>query len=622
LIGETKIIDKVIVIGLDGLEPTIVESLLALGELPNLARLRERGGYARVATTTPAQTPVAWSTFATGTNPGGHGIFDFLRRDPQTYRPDIALNRYVRKNAFLPPKAENLRQGTPVWRILADAGVPSTIVRCPCTYPPEPMRGRLLSGMGVPDLRGGFGTGTYYTTDASTVAGEGESIVRIEADSNGAISSHLIGPRNPKTGEDVRLGFTLRPDRVGRRLELRLEGSSAAVELKEGRWSDWLRVAFKVGLLQSIRGIVRFYVARVGPETALYASPINFDPTSPLFPISAPATYADELAESLGLFHTTGMVEDHAGLNNDRFDEWAFLDQCETAWREREAMLRFELERFERGLLYCLFDTPDRVQHMFWRFREPDHPSNHGRPVPHELSRVIEGQYRRGDSIVGEVLARADDRTLVIVLSDHGFNTFRRGLNLNTWLYDHGLLALKDGKEPGEEAGDLLRGIDWSRTKAYSVGLSGVYLNLQGREGHGIVRPADVDSLKSDIAAALAGLRDQQQGATAVRAVRPREEVYSGPCLGDAPDLLVYCAPAYRLSWGTSMGAVPRGVFEDNTKKWSGDHIIDPMLVPGVLFMNQPFAGEAARLEDMAPTILAALGLPRGPAMEGVSLAR
>jgi predicted AlkP superfamily phosphohydrolase/phosphomutase len=606
---------------LDGLEPAIVERMLATGELPNLARLRALGGYARVATTTPAQTPVAWSTFATGINPGGHGIFDFLRRDPQTYRPDIALNRYVRRNAFLPPKAENLRHGTPIWRILTGAGIPSTVIRCPCTYPPDTLRGRLISGMGVPDLRGGFGTGTFYTTAADAVAGESESVVRLTTDGTDPLSTHLIGPRNPKTGDDYHLGLSIARKSDPARLQIQVEGSDA-VEAQQGHWTDWIRVSFKVGLLQSIRGILRFHATCAESEIALYASPINFDPSAPLFPISSPDTYADELAEALGPFHTTGMVEDHAGLSNGRFDEAAFLDQCETAWREREAMLRFELDRFDRGLLYCLFDTPDRVQHMFWRFTEPDHPANKGKPFRTEFVRVIEDQYRRGDAIVGEILDRTDHQTLVIALSDHGFNTFRRGINVNTWLYEQGLLRLRQDVDPGEEAGDLLRGVDWSRTKAYAIGLSGIYLNLRGREGQGTVEPDAATAIRSEIARGLAGLRDSETGTVAVRSVVPREQVYSGACIGDAPDLLVHCSSGYRLSWGTSMGSVPRWVFEDNTKKWAGDHIIDPQLVPGVLFMNRPFAGEAAGLIDMAPTILGALGVPKGPAMEGHSILR
>lgn len=612
---------KTIVIGLDGLEPRIVESMLEAGQLPNLEALKSRGGFSRVATTSPAQTPVAWSTFATGVNPGGHGIFDFIRRDPRTYLPDFALNRYETRGSFLPPKAVNLRRGKPVWEVLTEAGLGSTIVRCPCTYPPDPLRGRMLSGMGVPDLRGGLGTATYYTSSDEVKPGESENIVRLPPGLDHPIETYLIGPRNPKGGGDLRFDVTLQPDRDGHRVLLRSAGAPKELEIREGQWSDWVRVKFKLGMLQSVRGLVRFHLVQLEPTLALYASPINFDVETPLFPISHPADYAASLAEDIGgLYHTTGMVEDHAGLNNERFGEDAFLDQCDTAWREREAMLLRELDRFDEGLLYCLFDTPDRVQHLFWRYLEPDHPANQGQAPSPAYANVIADQYRRGDAIVGQALEAADDDTLVIVLSDHGFGSFRRGVNLNTLLHDQGLLTLRDGLKPGEEAGDFLKSVDWSRTKAYALGLSGIYLNLEGRESQGIVKPDDVAGLKSSIAEVLSGLVDSATNEVAIRSVRPRESVYSGPFVEEAPDLLVNFSRGYRISWGSSLGGVGEGHFEDNTKKWSGDHIVDPALVPGVLFLNRPFQEKAAALLDLAPTILDALGVPKGAAMEGKSL--
>ncbi len=611
---------KVIVIGLDGLEPKIVETMLAAGELPHLDGLRARGGFSRVATTTPAQTPVAWSTFATGTNPGGHGIFDFIRRDPQTYLPDFALNRYEARGAFLPPKAVNLRRGTPVWDLLTTSGIGSTVLRCPCTYPPDKIQGTMLSGMGVPDLRGGLGTPTFYTEAADATPRESESLVIIRADVDGTIATHLIGPRQPRDRSDLRFDITVHPDPILKKVVIRSSGSPRELEIKEGHWSDWLHVKFKLSMLQSIRGMVRFHLIRLEPTLELYASPLNFEPEAPLFPISHPPEYAGELAARIGAFHTTGMVEDHTGINNERIGEEAFLDQCDQAWREREAMMLHELQRFDEGLFYCLFDTPDRVQHLFWRYREPDHPANRGATAPAEMTRVIEDHYRKGDKVVGKALEFADDETLVIVLSDHGFGSFQRGVNVNTLLFDLGLLALRDGARPGPECRDLLRDVDWSKTKAYALGLGGIYLNLEGREREGTVKPDEAEPLKATIAQRMRGLMDPARGTVAIRQLRTREAAYSGPFVDEAPDLLVDFAPGYRVSWGTSLGGAPDGQFEDNTKKWSGDHMIDPLLVPGVLFMNQPFRREKADLRDLSPTILDALGVPKGPAMEGSSL--
>jgi predicted AlkP superfamily phosphohydrolase/phosphomutase len=603
--------------------------MLDRGELPNLSKLRSLGGYSTVGTTFPAQTPVAWSTFATGTNPGGHGIFDFIRRDPQTYLPDLALNRYEQKSAFLPPKAVNLRRGTTVWNLLNAAGVPSVVLRCPCTYPPDTAVSRMLSGMGVPDLRGGLGTATFYTSAKGEIPGESENLVELGAESRGAIRTYVIGPRNPKaaagSSPDLQAEIRLEIDRAKRAIVVHSDGEPRALAVREGQWSDWLRIKFKSGLLQSVSGMLRFHLVRLEPGIELYASPLNFDPAAPMFPISAPWEYATELTRRVGTFHTTGMVEDHNGLSNGRFGESAYLDQCETAVRERRAMMLYELDRLDAGLLFCLFDTPDRIQHMFWRFREPDHPANRsteaaGATGTLVMARVIEDHYRRCDEIVGEVMARVGDNTLLIVLSDHGFNSFQRGVHLNGWLYDHGFLKLRDGVSRGDEAGDLLRNVDWTRTSAYALGLGSMYLNVRGRERDGVVAPEDAARVGAEIKRGLTGFVDPDRGKVAIRGVVSRDDVYSGPYAAESPDLVVNFSPGYRVSWQTALGGVPEGLCEDNLKKWSGDHIVDPSLVPGVLFMNCAFDGTAARLLDLAPTILAALGVPKGPAMEGKSL--
>ncbi len=626
------LVKKVIVIGLDGLEPKIVEPMLDRGELPNLAKLRAQGGYSRVGTTFPAQTPVAWSTFATGTNPGGHGIFDFIRRDPQTYLPDLALNRYEQTSAFLPPKAVNLRRGITVWNLLNAAGIPAVVLRCPCTYPPDSVKGRMLSGMGVPDLRGGLGTSTFYTSAPGATAGESENVVEVVAGAGGTIRTHIIGPRNPKgsgTTASLTAEISLEIDATRRQVIVHSSGQPKALEVREGEWSDWLRIKFKIGMLQSVSGMLRFHLVRLEPVLELYASPLNFDPVTPMFPISSPWEYSTELSRKVGTFYTTGMVEDHTGLSNGRFGEAAFLDQCHQVVREREAMMLYELDRLEEGLFFCLFDTPDRIQHMFWRFREPGHPANaanettdtaHSAADWEGMSRVIEDHYRRCDEIVGKVMAAADDRTLLVVLSDHGFNGFQRGVHLNSWLHENGLLKLCDGVSPGEEAGDFLRKVDWSGTSAYALGLGSIYLNLRGRERDGIVAAEDAAHVEATIKQGLAGLIDAGRGGVAIRGVVARDEVYSGAYAAESPDLVVSFAEGYRVSWATALGGVPRGLCEDNVKKWSGDHIIDPALIPGILFMNRPFSGAGARLLDLAPTILAALGVQKGPAMEGESL--
>ena len=608
---------KVIVIGLDGFEPKIAEALLARGELPNLLRLREQGGYSRLKTTTSAQTPVAWSTFSTGTNPGGHGIFDFLTRDPNTYLPIMALSRYEQKNAFVLPKVVNMRRGTPFWDLLSARDIESTIIRIPCAYPPDKVKGRMLSGVGVPDLRGGFGTATFYTTRAGISFEQSEKVVTVSAQ-DGKVATHIIGPRDPKTKSDHKFDINIQIDKSENKIVITSQGQPDKIEVRLGKWSKWLKVKFKVGLMQTVSGIIRFNLRQLEPEFELYASPVNFETAEPLFPISSPQEYAHELAMKIGRYYTAGMAEDHDGLNNERFDESAYLDQCRIVMRERRRMMEYELGRFESGYFFCLFDTPDRLAHMFWRFTEPDHPANHGENVS-EYAKAIEEHYRECDEIVGEAMKHIDDDTLFITLSDHGMNSFQRGLNLNTWFHENGYLALKAGSKPGE-GGDFFQNVDWDKTKAFAMGLGCIFLNMQGREANGIVKAEEVESVIDGIVSRLTGLVDEARNAVAVRSVARREQVYSGPYLSEAPDLLVNFSEGYRVSWDTPLGGVPQGLFADNTKRWGGDHVIDPALVPGVLFMNKKFNAQSPDLVDLAPTILSALGVQKGAEMEGSDL--
>lgn len=610
---------KVIVIGLDGLEPVIVERLLQRNELPHLARIRQVGSYTRLQTTYPAQTPVAWSSFATGTNPGGHGVFDFICRDPQTYQPDLALSRFEKpKNMFSLPRVVNRRGGVPVWQRLSEGGVPSVVLRCPCTFPAENLRGKMLSGIGVPDLRGGQGTGTFYTQDRAVQAKEHENIVHL--DPGVELLAHVIGPRNTRTAPaaDLQAELRVKADVPARKLTLSL--GAANVEVPEGGWSGWLRVKFKLSMMQSVTGLVRFYCRQIAPVIEFYASPVNFDPAAPLFPISFPAGYGKTLADEIGLFSTLGMAEDHTGHNNGRFDEKAYAAQCDLVFQERELMMAHELERFQEGFFFVLFDTPDRLQHMLWRFLDEQHPLfDRDRAV--ELGPQVTQMYQRCDRTLGRVLERVDENTLLIVLSDHGFNSFRRGFDTNTWLCQNGLLALRDGRKP-EESGSGFPEVDWSHTYAYAVGLGGIYLNLKGRESGGIVEEnsAEAERVRHAIQQGLADFVDAEKRSPAVRSVLRKEQLYSGPYAAEAPDLLVNFLPGYRVSWPTSLGGFSRQLFEDNTRRWSGDHIIDPDAVPGIFFMNRPASHNHVSMLDLAPTILKHLNVAGYESMEGKPL--
>jgi len=612
---------KVIVIGLDGLEPSIVDAMLSRAELPNLARIRQGGSYRRLRTTYPAQTPVAWSSFATGTNPGGHGIFDFISRDPQNRLPDAALSRFERpKSMFAPPRVVNQRQGVPFWISLTQAGIPSTVLRCPCTFTPDSIKGNMLSGVGVPDLRGSQSKGTFYTQDHAVRADENEQVVHLDAGSD--FSTKVIGPRNTAKApaSDATCDIRVRVEKSARKLIIETGGSPAKIEVSQGRWSEWVRFKFKLSMLQSVTGIARFYVRRLDPHVEFYVSAINFDPAAPLFPISSPPEYAKTVSEKLGLFSTLGMAEDHNGLNNGRFDEGAYLEHCDLVLREREQLMRFELDRHKEGFFFILFDTPDRLQHMMWRFRDTDHPL-HEHDADRDYATQIEQHYQRCDALLGPVLDHVDENTLLMVLSDHGFNSFRRAFDTNTWLHQNGLLALKEGKKPGEDLGEAFNAVDWSRTSAYALGLGGIYLNLKGREQGGIVDPgSEAERVRNAIQSGLSGHPDSSAGRPAIRSVSRREDLYAGPDADRAPDLLVNFHPGYRVAWKTAVGGFANHLIEDNTRKWSGDHIVDPEAVPGMLFSNRACAREHPSIVDLAPTALQYLGVPVPSLMEGKSI--
>ncbi|MBA3915373.1 MAG: alkaline phosphatase family protein [Acidobacteriales bacterium] len=613
---------RVVVIGLDGLEPSIVEAMLGRNELPHLARIRLSGSYTRLRTTYPAQTPVAWSSFATGVNPGGHGIFDFISRDPDTYLPDVALTRFERpKNVFSPPRVVNRRQGIPVWQVLSRAGIPSTILRCPCTFPPDTMEGRMLAGVGVPDIRGSQSKGTFYTQELSVTAKENEQVVRL--DRGQTVATHVIGPRNPKTSppSDARCAIQVQVKPRESKLLFEVPETSTRIEVGQGCWSDWVRFKFKLSMLQSISGIARIYVRQVEPRIEFYLSAVNFDPAAPLFPVSSPGNYAREIADRIGLFSTVGMAEEHNGLENGRLDEAAYLAQCELVMQERENLMRQELVRFQEGMFFILYDTPDRVQHMLWRFRDSAHPGFDADRAP-ELRTKIEEHYQRCDRLLGPVLDSADENTLLIVLSDHGFNTFRRAFDTNTWLHQNGLLTLKDAATPGEHLGEAFANVDWSKTSAYALGLGGIYLNMKGREREGILDPAgaEAERVRNAIENGLASLVDAGSQSPAIRNVSRKEALYSGAYVENSPDLLVNFHPGFRVSWQSAVGGFANSLLEDNMRRWSGDHIMAPDAVPGVLFVNRKIAREQASILDLAPTILQHLGVAVPAEMEGVPL--
>lgn len=409
--------------------------------------------------------------------------------------------------------------------------------------------------------------------------------------------------------EGCLLRFTLNVDSSKKQCCLEIDGQIIALRL--GEYSPWLRLKFRLGSGASARGIVRFLLTAAQPEVWLYATPVEIDPENPALPISHPKHYAVYLAKLMGSFATLGLAEDTWGLNEGAIDEHAFLKQARLIQSEREAMFFNALDHTTRGVVACVFDITDRVQHMFFRQMQAGEGSTDS-----PFGTVIEDLYRDMDDLVGRALKSLDENTAVFVLSDHGFTDFRRGVNLNSWLHQNGYLRLKDGHCGGE----YLEGIDWSQTRAYCFGLAGLYLNVAGREAEGTVQRDQVAALRAELAQQLRGLRDPETGEVAIVNVYDSGTIYRGPYMDAAPDLIPGYAPGYRTAWSAATGQVTGHVFEENDKRWSGDHCVDPHAVPGVLFANRPLSAVDPGIEDLAPTVLNLFGIATPKWMEGRSL--
>ena len=606
-------VKKIVFLGLDGLDPGRTERLMAERKLPNLARLAAEGSYTRLRTTFPALSPVAWSTFATGVSPAKHNIFDFLDRSLKSYLPQLSSARVgkpahvLRLGRLRIPLSrtpvELRRKSQPFWKILGRQGIGCTILRVPITFPPEKFDGRLLSAMCTPDLKGTQGSFSQFTTRVEQATYENGSRYPLRRVVDG-FAGEIEGPQDTFLEGSPTLRIPFRVARRNGAFELHVQGRRCPLD--RGEYTGWQRLRFRTAIGATASGMARFLVTETEPEFSLYMTPLNIDPERPALPISHPPYYAAYLANLLGTYATVGMAEDTWALNEGAIDEDAFLRQAWDIFAEREAMFLNALENTRRGVVACVFDTSDRVQHMFYR--------RLGTADPH--ADTIEEMYRRMDSVVGKAMAFADTGTALFVLSDHGFCAFRRGVNINAWLRDNGYLSLKNG---GGESGSFFEGVDWSRTRAYALGLGGFYLNIKGREALGIVDRREAELLKAEIIRKLAALRDDD-GAAPIRNVYATAALYRGPYLDAAPDFIVGYNEGYRCSWECAVGKVAAQAIEENRKAWSGDHCVDPVLVPGVLFSNRKIDAADPGIEDLAPTALNLFGVELPAWMEGKPL--
>ncbi len=602
-------VPKIIVLGMDAMDPVFLER--HWDALPNLDRLRHSGEFRRLGTSIPPQSPVAWSTFITGMDPGGHGIFDFIHRNPKTLMPfsSMAETEEPKRTLTIGPyviplsqgKVKTFRQGKAFWQMLDEQGIPVTVIRIPNNFPPVECNGRTLSGMGVPDMRGTFGTFSYYSDDPNERERNvsGGRILKIRTEGHHAILN-VEGPVNTLRKDRPMSSVAVEVDRDPAAPAAQFSVGDERIVLREGEWSNWIRAEFPlIPGLTSASGMFRIYAKQIHPHLGIYVSPVNLDPEKPDLPISTPKGYSAELARAIGPFYTQGMAEDTAAFRQGVLTREEYRRQSHMVSREHLSLLDYEVQRFTGGLLFFHFFGIDQDSHVFWGTHEKE---------------LLE-TYKLADEAVGRVMKKAGDATL-IVMSDHGFSNFNRAVHLNTWLWREGFLELDDPENASDE--ELFVHVDWQRTMAYSIGLNSVYLNLEGRERNGIVTKGEESaSILQRLKERLEGFRDPDNGRTVVERVYLTSDVYHGAAAESAPDVIVGWAPGYRSSWQTALGAVPKVLIEDNKDEWAGDHCIAAESVPGSFLCNRKTRLADPRLQDVTVTLLAEFGLPKGKGMSG-----
>jgi predicted AlkP superfamily phosphohydrolase/phosphomutase len=630
---------KVIVIGIDGMDPRLSEKMMAEGILPNFAQLRNLQGYKRLGTSIPPQSPVAWANFINGAGPGSHGIFDFIHRNPQNQvEPFFAAAETVSGQGYMGigdhkiplvwpfhKSSETLlrRQGTPFWDYLDKAKIYSTFYNLPSNYPPSPSEygyHKCLSGMGTPDLLGTYGTYQHFAEDGPVRTkddGGGKRSMVFFENNTSKPALKLIGPPDSflKDPRPATIEFLVHRDLPSRSAVIEIQKHK--ILLKEGQWSNWLKVDFLMPLPsiipdQSINGICRFYLQQVEPNFKLYVTPINTDPSEPAIKITEPPKFIEAISKKLGLFYTTGFQEDHKALSNGVFTEDEFVRQATTVLEERLNLLDYALKNYDDGLLFFYFSSTDLQSHMLWWDSELKHPTRTASMAKHYFDH-IKNLYQKMDSVLGDILKRYNDSATVIVLSDHGFANFKGQFNLNSWLRDNGYLGPAD-------CTSIMSDVDWSKTKAYGLGINGLYVNLKGRERDGVVEPGtQKEALLEELKTKLESVKDSD-GRQVIACVHRTDKAYSGNATALAPDLIVGYRRNFRASWATCLGDLTSQILLDNDSAWSADHCADVSEVPGVVFCNKSIKAENPRLIDLGPSILAEFGLSTPSSMEGQNI--
>lgn len=595
---------KLMVIGIDAFDPKVAQKMMDEGKLPNFKALAEKGSFSEMESTIPPETPVAWSAASTGTNPAGFGIYDFINRDPKTYLPK--LNTSIEKQGILGTEYESAMRGVPFWRITSENGIKSSALRWPVTFPPENVKGDMLSGLGVVDVKG-FLSGYQYYTSGTDPGSEGSEKVRKVTASNGKIETFVSGPRKLENGKAVEVKEPMTIEVSGNEAKITISGKTYTA--RKGAWSGWIVAKFKVGFLNEPEGIFKAFVESTSPEFRMYITTVQFNPENPMQPISSPSGLSAELAREIGLYYTLGMPEETKGVTEGRLSRTALNAQIIEIESEREKMFWQEFKKFDSGVLAFGFDSGDRLEHIFLAAKNIEEK---------EIPQEVQDYYMQKDRFLGELMQKAGD-VPIIIFSDHGFNSFENEVSVNTWLVNNGYMAVT--RQPTREsAGELFSTVDWSKTKAYSLGFNSIYINLKGREGKGTVEEKDKEALINEIVQKLKEWKNPANGENVMKEVYKSSEVYSGKFMSESPDIITGTSEGYRLSWQNAVGGLtPEEIFE-NKSEWIGEHLMDRSFVPASLFTSFKAREGKHSIMDIAPTVLDYYGIPKTEAMQGSSL--
>ncbi len=619
---------RTVIIGFDGMDYNRLNMFMKEGEkFPNFEKLMADGTFAPLQSTEPPISPVAWSSFSTGVNPGKHNIFDFLATDRNTYMPKMSGSEIIPPKKILKigkyvfplskAKVELMRKSKSFWKIVSSKGIFSSVLRIPYSFPPEKFYGLMLSGLGTPDLRGTQGSFSFYSNEKKTDTGITEGVIQEVAEvSEGTYNAVLKGPGNPFVKSspllEEKFSITLDKEKNGAKIKIGRD----EFFLEKGKITDWKKVSFKAGFIR-ISGIAQFFLEDLDP-LKLYISPINIDPGSPSMSISHPKIFSVYLSKLIGGYATLGMAEDTWALNERVLSEDGFIQQVYSYQEEREKMFWDTFKKFKRGLLVQVYEETDRIQHMFWRYLS-DSGSPADKPSKEDhIVNAIKLSYKRMDDFLGRLMPKLGKNDLLMIVSDHGFNKVNRDFHLNSWLHKEGYLVLKDGKTSSDK---FYKDVDWSKSKAYGQGLHGIFVNMKGRERLGIVYPGkEAEDLKAEIQQKLKDLKDIEKDDVIAKGVYKREELYKGPYTKNAPDIVIGYNLGYRVSPESAVNYVGDTIVSDNTRMWSGDHSFTRAFVPGIFFCNKKIGTKHPSIMDISPTILSAFGIKKPSFIDGKDL--